>query len=92
MWSLDYVQVPKEEAVPVPEEAEKEKLEDIPNNQDQKDEPAETETRQSRIQSLVQQMSMSAEYKTIEEGPIAKSPSESSLSEDGKEGKDEGIK
>lgn len=99
MWSLDYVQVPIEEKTPTPvasvevADAPKTISETKPvekpseSSEEPKHEPPdEMEARKTRINSIVHQMSISAEYKTIEEGPIVKSGSESSLSEDDKSG------
>lgn len=91
MWSLDYVQVPKEEKVSAsttPKKEDKQKKEsenrDSENVAGDETDEAGVELTKKRIQSLVQQMSVSAELTNTEEGLIIKSGSESSLSDDDK--------
>lgn len=87
MWSVDYVQVPKDDrvsislsiSVGVEEEKEEEKI---------KEDKSVNKDRKSRVhEQLVKQMSISAEFEP--NSPVlvtkSKSGSESSLSEDGKE-------
>lgn len=101
MWSLDYVQVPKNEKIVTPkaspnttpkkinekEKPVKEKMKEEVKDKEKVVEPEETNTEKTkkRIQNLVQQMSISSELTNTKEGLIAKSSSESSLSEDDKD-------
>lgn len=92
MWSLDYVQVPEEEKLNIPAnniKKEAEILEEVKKvaelNLETTDETESDNTlRRKRVQSLVNQMSVSAELSNTEEGLIVKSGSESSLSGDEK--------
>ena len=71
MWSVDYVQVPKEDKLGVSEE-ESETVVSVTNNSEPRTEPVvsveETERKVQRVADLVKQMSLSAEYSANESG------------------------
>ncbi|KAL1139731.1 hypothetical protein AAG570_006709 [Ranatra chinensis] len=85
MWSMDYVQVPKEETISPSD------LDSDVNVNDLKtisvgvtDEPDEKETKTRVHKQLAKQISLTNEYSSNEKkGSVTKSGSESSLSEDG---------
>jgi WD repeat and FYVE domain-containing protein 3 len=85
MWSLDYVQVPKEEIVPdsptisASEEA-KEELKEP--------EVSDEEPKTDRVKEFVKQMSISGEYNEENGMILVKSGSESSLTEDEEDSKE----
>lgn len=89
MWSLDYVQVPKQEKLSTPKKEvgkseQKEEEIEIVKIEAAEEAESDNEIRRKRVQTLVHQMSVSTELTNTEEGLIAKSGSESSLSEDDK--------
>ncbi|XP_047001362.1 WD repeat and FYVE domain-containing protein 3 [Schistocerca americana] len=84
MWSIDYVQVPKEETRPLVKEGSDSNLVSEVADVDSSDgKPcAPTDTRNIRVQDLVKQMSISADFTADSQGLLNKSGSESSLSDE----------
>ncbi|GLG99384.1 Neurobeachin [Gryllus bimaculatus] len=100
MWSVDYVQVPKEDKPILKEKTESDAESDIGSantimeTEKQSKETASTNEPcpKQRVQDMVKQMSISAEFSTTPSGLLNKSGSESSLSEDDAKEEAEGSK
>ncbi|PNF28583.1 hypothetical protein B7P43_G09382 [Cryptotermes secundus] len=92
MWSVDYVQVPKEDKLGTSHDESEENgeaaalsrkaISSQPGGNAASEADSAQRTKQQRVADLVKQMSMSAEFSTNDSGLLNKSGSESSLSEE----------